>query len=88
MNENGKKQNYLFETVEYRDATGLTIFNDKQLTLWANGGFIEQIKHLEGISCAFYGQIKKGRYDIFLDPRYDVEFIKRKIEAIITCIGE
>jgi hypothetical protein len=89
MNEHGRKQPFLFQDSTYKDeVTGATLVYDRGFILWADESFIEEIKAMPGISSAYYGNIEKGRYDIWIDPRYDVDFVKKEIEAIIMCVEE
>jgi len=86
MDKSGRKQLVLFTEARYKDdITGLPMVSTRATIMWADEGFLDQIKNLKGVSAAFYGQAEKGRYDIYFDPRYDIEYVKREIEALIVC---
>jgi hypothetical protein len=87
MNKNnGRKHNYLIEDVKYMDNTsGIELKSDRVLSVWADEGFNKSFEGIEGITSVYSGQPEKTHYNIYVDPRYEIEFIKSEIEAVIVC---
>lgn len=81
---NGRVQDVLIEDVYYTDErTGVRSISNKSITVWADKGVIEIIKRVEGVSGAYV--FSPTRYSVYIDPRYDIAFVKREIEAAILC---
>lgn len=53
-----------------------------RLIVWADPGMEESIKRIEGIHRVFNFPDSPTQYHIYLDPRYDREYLKREIEAV------
>lgn len=85
MNDKGRKQDVLFEDFTYTDPrTGVQMTGDS-FYMWADAGLKDLIEGVEGVQNAY---AEKSKYHIYIDPRYDREFLKREIEAAILCRGE
>ena len=79
MDEHGKRVDVIIEDNYGRDYdTGLRKFVG--LLVWADDGMLDITKAIPGIHAAF---ADTTRYMVFLDPRYDKEFIEKEIEAQI-----
>ena len=52
------------------------------LTVWADKGMLDVIRSVPGVSGA-YGDNSPTLYHVFLDPRYDLAWVKAEIEAQI-----
>lgn len=84
MDKHGRVKDVVIKD-NYRvdDATGMKVPCDS-VTVWADKGLIDIIKNVPGVASAF--DIGGGfDYTVFFDPRYDREFVKQEIEAIILC---
>ena len=82
----GRKQDILIEEKRYTDnRTGVETVSDRSFAVWADEGMLEVIKSVEGVTAAYVGQPFSTKYEVFTDPRYDIEFIKREVEAAILC---
>ena len=53
------------------------------LIVWADRDLIDQFKKIEGL---VYVNATITKYYMEFDHRYDIEFIKREIEAIALCV--
>ncbi len=73
LRENGKLQDVLIED---------TVIG---LTVWADPGMKDIISSIPGI--AWCGNINDVEYCVFLDPRYDIRWVKQEIIARIK-IGD
>lgn len=52
-----------------------------RIEIWADAGLAESFRKIEGILHIGTDDLK-SHYVAFVDPRYDVEFVKREIEAV------
>lgn len=83
---NGRKQDILIENKIYTDnRTGIETVSDRSFVVWADAGLNDVIKSVDGVTVVYSNQPYATKYDIFTDPRYDIEFIKREVEAAILC---
>ncbi len=83
---NGKKKDYLIEEKKYNDPkTGVDIVSDKTFVVWADAGLKDVILKIEGVVAVYDNQPYPTKYDVFIDARYDIEYIKREVEAEILC---
>lgn len=91
MNKHGKVKQVLFEKALIRNSyTGEMQETENSLQLWTDEGLNELIKKVPGVSIVTpnLGGYPTS-YGIIIDPRYDIEFVKKEIEATIICeIGE
>ena len=86
---NGKNKDVLIEDKVFTDnRTGIECVSDRTFVVWADAGMEDAISSVDGIVAVYSGQPYKTKYDVFVDPRYDFEFIKREVEAAILCKGE
>ena len=53
-------------------------------TVYADLGMLETIRKVEGVKSA-YNSMRDVEYTVFLDPRYDLLWVKAEIEAAIRC---
>lgn len=82
---NGLKRDVLIEITEYEDErTGLKIRSDQTFTVWAKAGLSEKIKSVEGVTNV-YTTLCNTQYSVFIDKRYDIDYIIREVEAVILC---
>ncbi len=85
MDNHGKVKEVLFEDAVQRN----TITEEMEISktafiLWADENLQELIKKIPGIiqvRCLDY----PTRYHIIIDFRYDLDFIKKEVEAEILC---
>jgi hypothetical protein len=85
MDDTGKKQDVLIENIWTEDQkTGLKNMQEGMLIVWADPKVLDVIKSVPGVSNAFCN-ISPVKYEVFLDPRYDREFVQKEIEAKILC---
>ena len=54
-------------------------------TVYADPGMCEIIQKVKGVVDAFCDSPQDVMYSVFLDPRYDREWVKAEIEAAIRC---
>ena len=69
--DNGKSKEILFENRR----------GDK-IVVWADEGCIDVIKGVDGVTDVFLS-FGRTEYSVYIDPRYDLEILKVKIEAAI-----
>lgn len=53
-------------------------------TVYADLGMLEVIRKAEGVKSAF-NSMHDVEYTVFFDPRYNREWVKAEIEAVIRC---
>jgi hypothetical protein len=53
------------------------------IEVWADEGVEELIAEIEGITWVYHDPIVKTEYHVYIDPRYDVEWLMKEIEAKI-----
>ena len=81
---NGKKTQILFEDMKNTDPrTGVEAVSQRNFRVWADKGMQEVIAAVEGVKHVFVYQ--ETEYVVYIDPRYDFEFIKREVEAALIC---
>ena len=86
---NGKKKDVLIEDKMYTDnRTGVESVSDRTFVVWAGAGMKDVISAVSGVVAVYSGQPYETKYDVFVDPRYEFEFIKREVEAAILCKGD
>lgn len=81
---NGKLVEYLIEDQYTIDDTGLRVQCRYYFRIWANAGLEKRFEKIEGVTDAFTVG-GPTQYDIYIDHRYDIEFIKKEVEAVIIC---
>jgi len=76
----GKLTDVLIDEFSYADNTGLQKFCN--LTIWADPDMTDVIKNIPGVTNVYtiHGPTE---YTVYLDPRYDREYLKCEIEAQI-----
>lgn len=79
----GKMQDVLIEDNYTKDETGLSTLS-RSVDVWADAGMIEVIKKVEGVTNVFK-DLCETKYNVYLDPRYNHNFLKKEIEAAIKC---
>jgi hypothetical protein len=84
MNDKGKLKDVLIENVTFEDQkTGIKM-PSFVLKVWANLGKKELIKNVEGVANV-YCNVSPTQYDVYIDHRYDIDFVSKEIEAVILC---
>jgi hypothetical protein len=79
---NGKMKDVLLDEIFFSDPqTGIQTFS--RLIIWADENNLAIIEKVPGVSSAYKDISQRCKYDVFLDPRYDREFVKAEIEAAI-----
>jgi len=87
MNEDGKKMEVLIEDRKYTDPRTGVELPSTSLTVWADENMKEVIKGVAGVANV-YNTTSSVEFSVYLDPRYDVEHIKREIVKRITEAGK
>jgi hypothetical protein len=62
----------------------IEVANEYILTVWADENMSKVIFGVEGVT-GVYHPLHSSEYTVYVDPRYDREYIKREIEAVIKC---
>jgi hypothetical protein len=86
MGKNGKMLDILFETPTETGTDGLIHTINSWAILWADKGLEGVIASVEGVIHA--SEIVNTKYVVWFDARYDVEYVKKEIEARIICLDE
>ena len=82
---NGRKKDVLIEDYMSTDPrTGVEVKSDWQFKVWADAGLKELIQSVEGVVSVFC-TLRETEYTVYIDKRYDMEFIKREVESAILC---
>lgn len=82
---NGRITDVIIKDDIYTDPrTGLEVVNSLCFTVWADEDMKETIQAVEGVT-KVYNQIASTNFSVYYDQRYDREFLKREIEAVILC---
>ena len=85
---NGRKKDVLIEASESMDErTGVKTVSTTSFIVWADNGNKEIIQAVEGVSAVYSGQPEKTRYHVYVDHRYDIEWVKCEVEAAILIGG-
>jgi len=80
--EDGRRTDVLVEDSCYTDPrTGLLV-RSRIFIVWADPGLEEVIKSVPGITNV-YNNCSPTEYTVFYDPRYDHEWLRAEIEAVI-----
>ena len=86
---NGRKRDVLIESVTYTDQkTGVDTVSDRHFVVRADAGKKAIIKKVDGVTEVYDCQPTATKYDVFVDARYDIEFVKCEVEAAILCESE
>jgi 16S rRNA G966 N2-methylase RsmD len=81
----GKIMEVLIEDNYFIDEkTGVEHIMKRIVNVWANAGMSNVIKEVPGVTNVFNNDCPT-LYMVFLDPRYDRDFVKKEIEAVIVC---
>lgn len=82
----GRKKDVLIEDeILTNPNTGLS-YPVRSVCVYADAKLNEIIKGVEGVTTV-YNTHNETRYEVNIDPRYDLEHVKREIEAAILCKG-
>jgi len=85
IDKTGKMKDFIIEDkFIVDDNTGLKCLDENNIIVWADKGLIEILSKIKGITDVF-NTGSDTKYSIYLDPRYDRNFIKKEIEAHILC---
>jgi len=80
---NGKVYDIIVEEFSYVDKqTGVRLVCDHSFYVWFDDGYNDLIKTVEGVIHAFNDP---SHYHIYIDKRYDIEYIKKEVEAVLLC---
>ncbi len=80
----GKMIDVFIEDVYQTDPhTGLTVVYGPYFIVWADDDLLEIIRSIEGVSTAYRGA--KSKFIVYYDQRYNRDWVKREIEAVILC---
>ena len=81
----GKKQDVIIEDVTNTDPrTGIESVSQTQVNVWADERMKDVIKKVEGVTNV-YNIPTPTLFNVYIDARYDKEYVKRDIEAAILC---
>ena len=76
--KNGKRTDVLIEDFNIKDDVGLKHF--AWFYVWMDKSAVEAVKSIPGIEHV-YNTLGDHQYKLYIDPRYDREYIKAEIEA-------
>ena len=82
---NGRLYDVLIEDESYLDELGLRKFLGC-FKVWADAGLVKLISSVEGVTNV-YQVLGDTEYSVYLDPRYDREYVKQAIKAAILIGG-
>ena len=83
----GKKCDVLIEdNFTYDQQTGIKSVYPYSFTLWGDEGLKDLIESVNGVDAA-YSPLSKNEYSIYIDHRYDIEYVKEEVRARIL-IGD
>jgi hypothetical protein len=87
IDEHGKLTEVSFDDiVGIRNLTGEKIICQHEFIVWTDEGLLDLIKSVIGVYDVQQRiGFSKNQYFVFVDWRYDIEFIKKEIEAVILC---
>jgi hypothetical protein len=87
MDERGKEKEILFEDALQRNAiTEEFEISKTAFIMWADENLMELIKKVPGVIKVQLVD-SSTRYHVIIDARYNLEFIKKEVEAEILCRG-
>ena len=79
---NGRLTDVIIEDEYFTDErTGIRQIG-RSMIVWADMEMKESLKMIEGISTVIVHLDIPTRYYVYIDPRYDREFLKAEIEAV------
>lgn len=91
MDKKGKLTQIKFEPgLQFNRISGELEISPITVCLWTDEGLKELIKNVTGVvQVTDNVNLYKTYYNVVIDARYDIEFVKKEIEATIMCeIGE
>jgi 16S rRNA G966 N2-methylase RsmD len=62
----------------------MKVLEEYSFNVWADAGMMNFIKEVAGVTNVFDNTCST-QYHVFLDPRYNRDFVKKEIEAVIVC---
>jgi hypothetical protein len=81
---NGRKVDALAESIVSKDSeTGVASIREDMFRLWADKGSDKAILSVEGVTKIYY--MPDGYYQISVDKRYDIEYVKQAVIAAVLC---
>ena len=81
----GKKKDIIIEDVVNTDPrTGIETISQTSINVWADERMKEVIQKVEGVTNV-YNIPTPTLFHVYIDARYDKEYVKRDIEAAILC---
>jgi len=83
----GRKTDVFIEDIIIEDKkTGMKSVSDELFMVWADSGLSRLIYSIPGVTVVM--ENPKCRYTVGLDKRYDMDFVKKEVEAEILCRKE
>jgi len=79
---NGKLTDVIIEENRYTNERTGILMPCNSLSVWADKGMLGVIRNIPGVNSA-HNTFRDTNYSVYLDPRYDLEWIKAEIEAQI-----
>lgn len=87
--KNGRMKDVIVEDVfETDERTGVRSVSANKVTVWADVGLTDVLKGAEGVINVYNFDHSKTEYTVYIDPRYDRNYVKAELEAAILCKGE
>ena len=86
VNDEGRLTDCLIEDEYHTDQRTGVEYLAWYFTCWADEGLTELIESVPGVTNAF-NQPTKTRYQVYVDKRYDREWIKSEVEATVKIRG-
>lgn len=83
MNETGRIKDVLIEDIYEEDKRTGVEFLTRRFYVYADKGLKNILLSVDGVMDVV--ALREVQYVIYLDPRYDREFVKSEIEAAILC---
>lgn len=86
---NGKKLDILIEDKTITDnRTGVETVSDRTFVVWADAETKDIISKVDGVVAVYTNQPYATKYDVFIDARYDIQYVKEAVKAAILCRDE
>lgn len=87
-NEDGREVEYILEIESYPEGSTGVMVTGHSIKAWADENMKSVIESVAGVTNVYNGIPTKTQFSIYIDHRYNVEFVKNEIAKALDKAGK